>query len=123
MSGGVGVLGMFMASQWMHQLMIMPVVIFSIFSFPAAYKKHQHFMPGLLAVIAVIGLIIALIYLNDHNVQVISGYDFKPIYKYNSGYNLDTHSVLTLISSSILILAHIWNWRLSQTCQRKTDEQ
>lgn len=118
MSGGIGVLGMMMASKWVHQLMILPVVIITLFSFPTAYKKHRHTMPSLLAVIAVTGLIIAMTYLNNHDFRVISGYNFRPFYGGNYGYNLDSHSILTLISSSILILAHIWNWRLSQTYQR-----
>jgi MerC mercury resistance protein. len=118
MSSGIGALGVFMASQWAHQLMIMPVVVISLFSFPVAYKKHRHHMPGMLAIVAVTGLIIAVAYLNDGGFRVISGYDFNPIYGRNAEYNLASNSMLTLISSSILIFAHIWNWRLSQAYQR-----
>jgi len=119
MSGGIGVLGGFMASQWAHQLMIIPVVIISLFSFPIAYKKHHHHMPGVLAIIAVIGLIVSVTYLNDGGFRVISGYDFNPVYGRSAGYgyNFASNSILTLTSSSILMLAYIWNWYLSRTYQ------
>ena len=117
MSGGIGVLGGFMASQWAHQLMIIPVVIISLFSFPIAYKKHHHHMPGVLAIIAVIGLIVAVTYLNDGGFRVISGYNFNPIYGRSTEYNFASNSILTFTSSSILMLAYIWNWYLSRTYQ------
>lgn len=118
MSGGVGVLGVFIASQRAHQLMIIPVVIISLFSFPIAYKKHRHHMPGVLAILAVTGLITAVTYLNDGGFRVISGYDFNPIYGRSTGYNLASNSILTLASSSVLVFAYVWNWRLSQDCRR-----
>ncbi len=103
-----------MASQWVHQLIIIPVVIISLLSFPVAYKKHRRYMPGVLAIIAVTGLIIAVTYFNAGGLRVISGYEFNPIYRRSTGYNFASHSILTLISSCVLIFAHIWNWRLSQ---------
>lgn len=114
---GGGVFGLFMASQTMHQLMIIPVIIISLFSFLLAYKKHRNVLPGLLAVFAVIGLIIAVTYLSNSNIRVISGYNYQP-YQLSSGYRLDSHTITTLIGSSMLIFAHIWNWGLSKTYQR-----
>jgi len=113
----MGGFGLFMTSQNMHQLMIMPVIIISLFSFSIAYKKHRHFLPGLLAVFAVVGLIIAVTYLSHGDFQAISGYNFiQPYHSY--GYSLDSHTIMTLISSSVLIFAHIWNWRLRKTYLR-----
>lgn len=70
-------------------------------------------MPILLAVMGVIGLIVSVTYLNNGSFQVISGYNFRPLYAASYSYNLDSHLVLTIISSGMLILAHTWNGRLN----------
>jgi len=89
--GSLGVLGILISSEWVHQLMLIPVVLFSLLSFPAAYKKHRHYMPGLLAIIGLAGLFMAVSY----------GHDYE--------------TLLTVIAASILIVGHGWNWRLSST--------
>ena len=88
--GSLGVLGILLTNEWVHQLMLVPVVLFSVLSFPSAYKKHRHHMPGLLAIIGVFGLILAVTY----------GHDFE--------------TVLTAIGASILMVAHGWNWHLTK---------
>jgi len=87
--GSLGVVGVLASSEWVHQLVLVPVILFSVLSFPSAYKKHRHHMPGLLAIIGLFGLISAVTY----------GHDFE--------------TVLTIIGASLLIVAHGWNWRLS----------
>lgn len=88
--GSLGVLGILLANEWVHQLMLLPVVLFSVLSFPSAYKKHRHHMPGLLAITGLSGLIFAVTY----------GHDFE--------------TVLTVIAVSILMFAHGWNWNLTK---------
>lgn len=88
--GSLGVLGIVLSNEWLHQVMLVPVVLFSVFSFPPAYKKHRHYMPGLLAFLGVLSLTLAVIY--GHNFEV----------------------VLTSIGASILMVAHAWNWHLTK---------
>jgi len=99
--GSIGVFVMMMLSEWVHQLLLLPVFLLAVFSFPASYKKHRHHLPGLLAVGGLAGLIIAVMY----------GHDFE------------THAfemVLTAIAASMLMLAHWWNRRLSLSLSQKT---
>ncbi len=87
-SGSLGVLAMLISSEWVHKLLLLPVFLFIVLSFPSAYKQHRHHMPGLLAVSSLLGLIIAITY----------GHEFE--------------IVLTVIAASILMFAHWWNRRL-----------
>jgi hypothetical protein len=88
-SGGLGVLGVMMSSEWVHPLLLVFVILFMTLSFPSAYKRHRQYAPSLLGLSGLVGLIIAM----------TLGHDFE--------------TVLTIISSSLLMIAHLWNQRLS----------
>ncbi len=87
-SGSLGALAILISSEWVHQLLLLPVFLFAAFSFPVAYKQHRHHMPGLFAVVGLAGLLIAITY----------------------GHELE--ALLTVIAASVLIFAHVWNRRL-----------
>jgi hypothetical protein len=88
-SGGLGILGVMMSSEWVHKLLLVFVILFMMLSFPSAYKRHRHYAPSLLGLSGLLGLIIA----------ITLGHDFE--------------TVFTIIGSTLLTIAHLWNQRLS----------
>jgi urea transporter len=88
-SGSLGVLGIMMSSEWVHQLLLLFVILFMMLSFPSAYKMHRQYTPSLFGLSGLVGLIIAM----------TLGHDFE--------------TVFTVIGSTLLMIAHLWNQRLS----------
>lgn len=84
-----GVLGEWLAGEWVHQLMFIPVVLLAALSLPGAYKKHKNRWPLLLGGVGVVLLFSALI---------VEG-------------SLGT--LITVAGGCLLIVAHLWNRNLS----------
>ena len=87
--GSLGTLGVLLASEWVHQVLLLPVALFALLSFPSAYRLHQRLLPGMFGLAGVIGLFSA----------VIVGGSFEV--------------VLSVIGALMLVIAHLWNRHLS----------
>lgn len=87
--GAAGVAGQWMASEIVHQLLLIPVVLLALMSLPSAYKKHQCHWPMILAATGIALLVAAL--LGPH----------------------ESETVFTVIGALILVVAHLWNRHLS----------
>jgi len=85
----VGVLGDWLASEWVHQLMLIPVVLLAALSLPGAYKKHKNQWPLLLAGVG-ISLLLSALFVAEA---------------------LET--LITVAGGCMLIIAHLWNRNLS----------
>lgn len=87
--GAAGLLGEWLASEWIHKLMLVPVVLLALLSLPSSYKKHKKYWPLLLGSLGVLTMVCAI---------------------------LGPESMETWISISggmLLIAAHLWNRNLS----------
>lgn len=90
---GVGVMGFvgdMLESEWVHVVMLFPVVALAVFSLPSAYRSHRTHWPMVLAVLGIAALCSAF---------------FLP----------ETMELwITIPAASLLILAHSWNSVLLQ---------
>lgn len=90
---GVGVMGFvgdMLESEWVHIVMLFPVVALAVFSLPSAYRSHRTHWPMVLAVLGIAALCSAF---------------FLP----------ETMELwITIPAASLLILAHSWNSVLLQ---------
>lgn len=59
--GAAGLLGEWLASEWIHKVMLVPVVLLAILSLPGSYKKHQNHWPLMLGVIGISIMVSALL--------------------------------------------------------------
>ncbi|GLS26812.1 MerC domain-containing protein [Marinibactrum halimedae] len=48
--GGLGIISSILSSEWVHILLVIPVVILVLLSIPSGYLQHRHYLPGLLAI-------------------------------------------------------------------------
>lgn len=87
--GAAGLLGEWLASEWIHKVMLVPVVLLAILSLPGSYKKHQNHWPLMLGVIGISIMVSALL----------------------GPESLETW--ITLGGGAVLITAHLWNRNLS----------
>lgn len=87
--GAAGLLGEWLASEWIHKVMLVPVVLLAILSLPRSYKKHQNHWPLMLGVIGISIMVSALL----------------------GPESLETW--ITLGGGAVLITAHLWNRNLS----------
>lgn len=87
--GTAGLLGDWLASEWIHKVMLVPVVLLAILSLPGSYKKHQNHWPLMLGVIGISIMVSALL----------------------GPESLETW--ITLGGGAVLITAHLWNRNLS----------
>lgn len=89
--GGVmGFVGDMLESEWVHIVMLFPVVALAVFSLPSAYRSHRTHWPMVLAVLGIAALCSAF---------------FLP----------ETMELwITIPAASLLIMAHSWNSILLQ---------
>lgn len=84
-----GVIGQMLASEWVHILLLLPVIVLAVLSLPSAYTLHQCRLPMILGGIGIVLLITAL--LGPHSAETI----------------------ITAVAAVILITAHILNRHLT----------
>jgi hypothetical protein len=88
--GGVGSIGFIAASEELiHPILLLLVFFVGLISFPSAYIKHKQKGPLLLGIIGTTGLFLGL---------------FTPIL---------FEILLTTLSGTVMITAHLWNYRLN----------
>ncbi len=85
----VGFFGVWLTEEWVHQLMLLPVMLLAALSLPGAYNKHKNQWPLLLGGLGVSVLLSAFLVAES----------------------LET--ILTVLGSCLLIIAHLWNRNLS----------
>lgn len=92
--GGVmGLVGQLLNSEWVHSVILIPVVALAVLSLPSSYRSHRKHWPMVIAVIAIAALFSAF---------------FLP----------ETLELwLTVPAALLLILAHSWNRILLQKQQ------
>lgn len=86
--GAAGLLGEWFTSEWVHKVMLIPVILLAILSLPSAYRKHKNHFPLLLGGLGLSTMVSALI----------------------GPESLETWITLT---GGLLITAHLWNRNLS----------
>lgn len=91
--GMMGLAGKLLASEWVHIVMVFPVVALAVLSLPASYRSHRKHWPLVMAVIAIAALISAF---------------FLPE---------ALELWLTVPAAILLIFAHSWNRILLQRQQ------
>lgn len=84
-----GLLGEWLTSEWVHKVMIIPVILLAILSLPGAYRKHKNCWPLLLGGMGLSSMISAL--LGPESLEIW----------------------ITLAGGLLLITAHLWNRNLS----------
>lgn len=87
--GTAGLLGDWFTSEWVHKVMLVPVILLAILSLPGAYRRHKNHWPLLLGGIGLSTMVSALI----------------------GPETLETW--ITLSGGLLLITAHLWNRNLS----------
>lgn len=85
----VGLFADWLTDEWIHQVMLLPVVLLAALSLPGAYNKHKNQWPLLLGGLGISLLLSALLLAES----------------------LET--ILTVLGSCTLIIAHLWNRNLS----------
>lgn len=83
-----GVIGQWLASEWVHIILLIPVAVLAVMSLPSAYKLHQRRLPLLLGGVGIVLLIAAL--LGPHAMETI----------------------ITALGAVMLIAAHLLNRHL-----------
>lgn len=58
--GGVGLLGAYLASEWMHGALLAPVLLLALISLPLSLRKHLRWYPLVLAATGVTFLLLGL---------------------------------------------------------------
>lgn len=84
-----GVIGQLLASEWVHILLLLPVIVLAVLSLPSAFKLHQCRLPMILGGMGITLLIIAL--LGPHA----------------------TETIMTVVGAVILITSHLLNRHLA----------
>lgn len=96
---GVGVMGLageILESEWVHIVMLFPVVALAVFSLPSAYRSHRAHWPMVMAAMGIAALCSAF---------------FLP----------ETLELwITIPAATLLIIAHSWNSILLQRQRLKT---
>lgn len=59
--GVMGVMGEWLSSEWLHQLLLVPVVVLALVSLPAAYRAHRQHWPLVMAMVAIPAMLGALL--------------------------------------------------------------
>ncbi|MDO8825505.1 MerC domain-containing protein [Methylophaga sp.] len=84
-----GLFGEWLSSEWVHQLMLVPVVLLALLSLPGSYKKHKNKWPLRLAALGILTMVSALV----------------------GPESMETW--ITISGGILLITAHLWNRNLS----------
>jgi len=87
--GTAGLLGEWLSSEWVHQLMLVPVVLLALLSLPSSYKKHKNQWPLWLGALGISTMVSAL--LGPETME----------------------TWITLSGGLLLVTAHLWNRNLS----------
>jgi len=88
--GGVGSVGFIaLSEEFIHPLLVLIVFIIGLISFPSSYKIHKQVQPMAIGALGFIGLLVALM--------------MPLVYEI----------LLTIISGTMLIMSHLWNYRLT----------
>lgn len=86
--GTAGLLGEWLASEWVHKLMLVPVILLALLSLPGSYIKHKRHWPLVFGVVGIIVMVSALL----------------------GPESLETW--ITITGGLLLITAHLWNRNL-----------
>jgi len=84
-----GLFGEWLSSEWVHQLMLVPVVLLALLSLPGSYKKHKNKWPLRLGALGILTMVSALV----------------------GPESMETW--ITISGGILLITAHLWNRNLS----------
>ena len=87
-TGALGTAGALLASEQTHLMLLVPVVLLAVMSFPGGYRRHGSVLPSALALAGLTGLVLALL-LGEA-----------------------TETLLTSIGAGLLIIAHLKNRKL-----------
>ncbi|HAO25951.1 MULTISPECIES: MerC domain-containing protein [unclassified Methylophaga] len=87
--GAAGLVGEWLSSEWVHRLMLVPVVLLALLSLPGSYRVHKNQWPLLLGVMGVLTMVSAL--LGPESLE----------------------AWITISGGLLLITAHLWNRKLS----------
>lgn len=74
-----------------HSVLLAPIALLAVSSFPFAYRTHRHIGPPVLAITGLLALVLGLVTEKD---AVEHG--------------------ASIVGSLMLILAHAWNWLLNR---------
>ena len=91
--GGVGLHGLIDEPVWVHLLLIGPVILVAVWSFPQAMRIHKHGLPSVLATLGVCLLLLSLL---NHS---------------------EWELALGMVGSLTLLIAHLFNRKLLQRTQ------
>lgn len=84
-----GLLGEWLSSEWVHKLMLVPVVLLALLSLPSSYRQHKNHWPMLLGILGISTMVSALV----------------------GPESLETW--ITISGGILLITAHLWNRNLA----------
>lgn len=87
-TGALGTVGATLASEQAHLILLLPVALLAVLSFPSGYRLHGRLLPSILALLGLTGLVLALVL----------------------GETSETW--LTSIGAAMLIIAHLRNRKL-----------
>ena len=96
---GVGVMGLageILESEWVHIVMLFPVVALALFSLPSAYRSHRTHWPMVMAALGIAALCSAFFLSETLELWI------------------------TIPAATLLIIAHSWNSILLQRQRLKT---
>ena len=87
-TGTLGAAGALLASEQIHLMLLVPVILLAAMSFPGGYRRHGRMLPSVLALAGLTGLVLALL-LGEA-----------------------TETLLTSIGAGLLMIAHLKNRKL-----------
>ena len=91
MLGAAGAMSAILSSEWVHYLLLVPVLLLAALSLPAGKRRHHNNAPSLLALVGIVLLLLALV---------------APV---------ALESTLSVSAGLLLIAAHLYN---RQLCKR-----
>lgn len=89
-TGVLGTAGALLASEQTHLMLLVPVVLLALLSFPAGIKRHRRYLPSVLATAGLTSLMLAL--LLEEALHQLHG-----------------EAILTALGAGLLIAAHLRN--------------
>ncbi len=93
--GTAGTLSGWWTSEWVHYLLLGPILLLVLLSLPASYQLHQHKLPLLLAALGISGLLLSLLLPEQFEAMLAVG------------------------SGILLATAHGYNRHLHRRCQQR----
>jgi hypothetical protein len=82
--------GLFVGSEFFHIVMLALVAPLAVVAFWLGYRRHRDVRPGLGGALSLVGLGIATL----------------------PGISQEAENAVTIASSLVLVLSHLWNWKL-----------